>query len=61
METNISQLSTTELKALAYDQMVQFDVIQNNLRILNQELAKRSQVTNTPFIEPIAEGSIQKV
>lgn len=42
METNLQTLSDIELKALAYDHLVQLQQAQNNLNIINQELAKRA-------------------
>jgi hypothetical protein len=41
MERQISELSVVELKALAYDQMAQLQQCQNNINVINQELAKR--------------------
>lgn len=65
-QTNVSQLDTTQLKALAYDQMVQIELCQNNLRAINQELGRRfqSQPPTNDFsqpIEPLPFGSIQQV
>jgi hypothetical protein len=37
-----------ELKSLAYDQMAQLEVTQNNLRALNQRIAELSEPTETP-------------
>lgn len=42
-QVNISQLSINELKALAYDELLKINVVNNNLRVLNQELSKRQQ------------------
>lgn len=68
MERQLSDISTVELKALAYDQLAQLEMIQNNLRTLNQELSRRanpqSQFPNQPGtgqIEPLPQGSIQTV
>lgn len=46
--TDISKLSVTELKALAYDVLVVMEQNQNNLKIINAEIQKRNQekVTN---------------
>lgn len=52
-QTNISQLSTIELKAIAYDTMAQIELSHNNLRIINQELARRVQAQN-----PIQESNV---
>lgn len=42
-QVNLSQFNINELKALAYDEVVKINTTSNNLRILNQELAKRQQ------------------
>lgn len=39
----VEQMTVEELKAIAYDQWVLFQQIQNNLNILQAELAKRAQ------------------
>ena len=41
---DIKTLSETELKALAFDEMVKIEHAQNNLRVINQELANRKHV-----------------
>jgi hypothetical protein len=38
---DITKASEVELKALAYDEVVKLEQSQTNLRIINQELAKR--------------------
>jgi hypothetical protein len=40
---NIKQMSITELKALAYDQLAQIEMNQANLRAINAEITKRNQ------------------
>ena len=40
---NVNELTLEQLKALAYDQLVAIQVAQNNLRILEGELGKRAQ------------------
>ncbi len=67
-QSNISQLDTVTLKALAYDQITQIEIAQSNLRIINQELLRRHNqpqeivpVPQKPIIEPIPAGSIQRV
>ena len=40
---DITQMSDTDLKALAYDQMAQIELSQANLRAINGELEKRRQ------------------
>ena len=50
----ISNLSITELKALAYDQLVQLERIQANLRIINariEELQKQEDEKKQPLIQ----------
>lgn len=69
MDKQLSDLTVVELKALAYDQMAQLEIIQNNLRVLNQELSRRlntsvtggSPTVQKPTIEPLPAGSIQAV
>jgi hypothetical protein len=41
---DITTLSLTELKALAYEQLVLLNRTQNNLKIIEQEIAKRNNV-----------------
>jgi len=43
MSTNLTQLTETELKALAYDQINILETAQRNLKAINQELYTRSQ------------------
>ena len=38
---DLTNKTETELKALAYDQLVALEQTQNNIRVLNQELQKR--------------------
>lgn len=38
---DITQMSDTELKALAYDQMAQIELSRSNLQAINAELEKR--------------------
>lgn len=40
---DITKLSVTELKALAYDVLSEIEKQQNNLRAVNNELAKRHE------------------
>lgn len=40
---DISKKTIDELKSLAYDQMVELQRVQNNLQILNTEIAKRGE------------------
>jgi hypothetical protein len=41
---DITTLSLTELKALAYEQLVLLNRTQNNLKIIEQEIAKRNNL-----------------
>jgi hypothetical protein len=43
MEKKLSDLTVVELKSLAYDELAKLESAQQNLRVLNQEIAKRSQ------------------
>ena len=51
---DISGLSVTELKALAYDEQVKMELARNNLIVLAQEIQKRQ----TP---PIPVGTPSKI
>jgi len=42
---DLTKLSETELKALAYDELVRMETIKSNILIINQELGKRSGLT----------------
>jgi hypothetical protein len=42
-QKQVSDLTVTELKAVAYDQMAQIELAQTNLRAINEELRKRLQ------------------
>ncbi len=43
MNKKIEEFTIVELKALAYDILAQSENLQNNLKIVNSEIAKRSQ------------------
>ncbi len=43
MEKKLSDLTVVELKSLAYDELAKLESAQQNLRVLNQEIAKRAQ------------------
>jgi hypothetical protein len=45
---NIEQMTVEQLKALAYDSLVLIEQSQNNLKLINQELAKRAEVKEVP-------------
>jgi len=40
---DITALTDSEVKALAYDQIAAYEQAQNNLRVCNDELARRKQ------------------
>ena len=49
MNKQITELTEIELKALAYDELGKLQLAQNNLRVLNEELNRRSQ-QNVPQV-----------
>lgn len=58
METQLSRLSVTELKALVYDELAKAEQAQANIRILNQELRNRLQPQQGP---PSQDGSLPTI
>lgn len=42
---DLTQLTVEQLKVMAYDELTKLDIAQNNLKVLNQEIAKRMQET----------------
>ena len=38
---DLTKLTIEQLKALAYDNIVEFEMRQNNLKVINEELARR--------------------
>ncbi len=40
---NISEMDIKSLKSLAYDEYVKLQITQNNLQLLNTEIAKKSK------------------
>lgn len=44
---NLDELSIIELQALGYQNMVQIDALNNGLRAINNELAKRGAEVET--------------
>ena len=50
----LANLSVTELKSLAYDNLTQVQTSQSNLQILTQEINKRSQPPAQPQTESVA-------
>jgi hypothetical protein len=55
----MEKLSLIELKALAYDQLVQLENAQSNLKLINLEISKRLS-SNQSTSDPIP-GSIQSI
>ena len=65
-QKSIKDLTEIELKAIAYDELAKLEVAQNNLKIINNELASRAEKTQTksimedenitPTVEEIATG-----
>lgn len=50
----LANLTVTELKSLAYDNLTQVQISQSNLQILTQEINKRSQQPAQPQTESVA-------
>jgi len=40
---DLKTMSLEKIKSLAYDQMVELERVQNNLRIINAEIAEKSK------------------
>lgn len=56
---DISKLDIVQLKSLGYDLLIQFQVIQNNLNVVNSEIAKRMNEQSNKSLSPQPiEGSI---
>lgn len=43
--TDLKTLSIKDLKALAYDMLVQYETAQQNIKLINQEIALRQNET----------------
>lgn len=52
---DITALSQTELKALAYDQLATIETAQKNLQAINQQLQKLGQATEDVTEEVVEE------
>jgi hypothetical protein len=52
---DISQKTVTELKAIAYDLLVQIEGFQKNLAIVNAEIAKKLKSFEPPKDVPVPE------
>jgi hypothetical protein len=46
-QIDLSQVTDIQLKAFAYDEMGKIEASQANLRVINQELAKRMRAANS--------------
>jgi hypothetical protein len=42
-QITLADLNIVQLKAIAYDEYIKLNVLQNNLRVINQELFNRQQ------------------
>lgn len=51
MNKQINDFTVEELKAMGFDLVKQFEVVQNNLKIINEELARREKVEQEKVIE----------
>ena len=58
-QINTDTASLIELKAAVYDQMVVVEQAQNNIKILNAEIAKRNQAGPPAEPEPNPESKEQ--
>jgi len=45
MQKTLKDFSDTELKAICYDELAKLEQAQNNIKVINQELASRAQNT----------------
>lgn len=53
MNTDISTMTETELKAMAYDLLVQNEQIQRSIQIINQEIAKRQKEIKVDKVDEV--------
>lgn len=58
---NLNELSLKDLKALAYDLLVQGEVSQQNLKVVQQEINKRLKPNETKQEDkkPVGEGDVK--
>lgn len=52
---DITKLSITEIKALAFDELVKLETAQANIKVCSEELKKRNQ----PEIDEKVEGAVE--
>jgi hypothetical protein len=57
---NIKTMTMVELKALAYEQLVSLEQSQNNLKIINQEIASRTPTMSMPTESMPEENKVDK-
>jgi hypothetical protein len=50
-QVQVNQLSDIQLKALAYDELAKIEQAQNNLRVINGELANRAKAGSQTVID----------
>ncbi len=56
MQKTIKDFTITELKAMAFEQIQQMEISQNNLKAINQELASRETPRETSYKAPEQEN-----
>jgi len=57
MNTDVSTMTEVELKSLAYDNLLEKERVESNLKIINQELSRRADInkmtaTETEAVKP---------
>lgn len=55
---DITHLTITELKALAYDTFVQIEQFQNNLKLINQQIVEKLKQIPTDVEEKVEETPV---
>ena len=55
---NLNEMNLTDLKALAYDQLVQLDQVQGNLKVINQQIANKLKETQMTDEEVVASPEV---
>ncbi len=63
MKINIKEMSTKDLKVLAYDELVVFEKAQQNLQQINQEIASRGGLEREEVkdvVEVVEEPNIEE-
>ena len=49
MNTDVKQMDIKELKSIAYDILASMENLQNNLKVVNGEIAERNKQPNPPL------------